>query len=83
MAASYSEGKVGLSTGFDQEASVNDSFLCKDSSQMSSEPGEFGKLLGWLSGLSWPAITSFLELKRSVVGTFFLPCLYLNGPDVA
>lgn len=47
MAASYSEGKEdGLSTGFDQDVSVNGSFLHKDSSLISSEPGEVDKTVG-------------------------------------
>lgn len=52
MSASYSEGKAGgLSTGSDQDDSVNSSFLHKDSCCISSEPGEAGRtaeLVEWI-----------------------------------
>ena len=52
MSASYSEGKAGdLSTGPDQDGSVNSSFLHKDSCRISSEPGEAGRtaaLVKWI-----------------------------------
>lgn len=52
MSASYSKGKAGgLSTGSDQDGSVNSSFLHKDSCRISSEPGEAGRtaeLVEWI-----------------------------------